>query len=66
MSDYVCVYQITFADGGEPEYGILSKGSREDCERVMSMIPAIAYNGPRPVDSCSVAVVAERATEEGT
>jgi len=48
----VLVYVIEFSDGGPPECGELSRGKREECERVRDLIPAIAYSGSRPV-ACS-------------
>ena len=41
-------YIIEFSDGGDPEECVLHVGTREACERVMSVIPAVAYSGPRP------------------
>lgn len=45
----VLVYVIEFTDGGEPETGELNRGSRQECEKVRDLIPAISYSGSRPV-----------------
>ena len=43
------VYVIEFSDGGPPECGELQRGTREECEKVRDLIPAISYSGSRPV-----------------
>ena len=65
---WVCGYVLTFTDGGEPEEQILHVGSREDCEQVAGLIPAVAYSGPRPLGDCRMVVMPmpEEATEEAT
>jgi hypothetical protein len=48
MDEWICGYIIGFDDDGEPEGGILARGSKETCERTAELIPAVAYNGDRP------------------
>ena len=56
---FVCMYQLTFSDGGEPEYGLLHRGSRESCEEVAKIIPAISYSCGRPLLDARMAVFEE-------
>lgn len=56
--EFVCGWVILFKDGGEPEFGpVLYRGKREDCERVLDQIPAIAYSGGRPIERCVPLIV---------
>lgn len=49
---HVCGYVIKFTDGGENEAEVLHVGTKEECERVADLIPAVAYSGNRPVKDC--------------
>jgi len=40
---------IHFADGGPPAEQILHVGTRDECERVSGLLPAVAYSGGRMV-----------------
>lgn len=42
------LYVIEFSDGGPPESGVLTTGTREECEKVRDLIPGISYSGSRP------------------
>ncbi len=46
---WLLAYVLEFDDDGEPEGAILHRGTEEECERLASMLPAVAYNGPRNV-----------------
>jgi hypothetical protein len=46
--EFTAGYAIKFSDGGDPELGILHKGTKKDCLRVCDMVPAVTYSGPRP------------------
>lgn len=48
-AEVVLIYMMEFSDNGEPEGGELHRGTREDCERVRGLLPAIAYSGSRPL-----------------
>lgn len=56
---YICAYRLTFKDGGEPEFGFLGRGTKEECDRIMEVIPAVYYPGDRPVESCHIGVFEE-------
>lgn len=53
---FVCGYVIEFRDGGEPEAEVLHVGSLEDCEKVSSLIPGVAYSGDRPVEGARIVI----------
>lgn len=40
---------LYFSDGGECEYMMLHKGTEQECERLASLLPAVSYDGTRPV-----------------
>jgi hypothetical protein len=45
---FVCGWAIKFSDGGDPELQIMHRGTKEDCEHMLSLVPAVAYSGERP------------------
>lgn len=45
---------LEFGDGGEPEGRVLHVGTEAECERLAGMMPAVAYNGARPVVRASM------------
>lgn len=47
--EWMLGYVLEFSDGGEPEAKLLHVGTEEECERLAGSLPAVAYNGPRPV-----------------
>lgn len=55
-SEWICSYRFEFADGGEPEFGLLCRGSEENCRLTMELVPAVMYNGPRVATGCRVGV----------
>ena len=60
---WVCVSVVEFSDGGEPSAMLLHRGSREDCEFVADRLPAVAYNGTRPVAGARVVTCPAAALE---
>lgn len=44
---WAVIYRIEFDDDGPPEYRVLHRGTKSDCERVLQLVPAIAYSGDR-------------------
>lgn len=57
MTEFVAGYAIKFSDGGDPEMGFFHKGTKAECERVLDMIPAVAYSGDRPGAECHVFLI---------
>jgi len=55
--EWVCGYVIEFDDGGEPESQVLHVGSKESCEAVSDMLPAVLYSGDRPIKDAYMRVV---------
>jgi hypothetical protein len=53
---YIVFYVLEFSDDGESEIGVLGEGTKEDCERILSLVPAVAYSGERPDPSISVGI----------
>lgn len=65
MAEWVCAYRLSFADGGDYEFGCLHVGTEDECRRTMDLIPAVAYGGSRPLVECIV-FVAPRDEPEAT
>ena len=53
---HICVYRLDFADNDAPEFGLLHRGTKDECERVADLIPAVSYSGGRHVQSCRIGV----------
>lgn len=64
MSTWVCGYVLTFSDGGEPEEQVLHVGTREECERVADLVPAVSYSGSRPCSTARMVVCPYPEVEE--
>lgn len=56
-ASFVLGYVIEFTDGGPDEEGFLHRGTLESCERLRDALPAIAYNGTRPVKGARTVIV---------
>lgn len=54
--EYALLYIIEFDDGEPDEGQVLHCGTREECDRIVAVCPAIAYSGPRPVKGAHVKV----------
>lgn len=54
--EWVAGYAIKFTDG-TTEGNLLHKGSKESCERVRDMVPAISYSGPLKFESAHTFVM---------
>lgn len=63
---WLLAYVLEFDDDGEPEGAILHRGTEEECERLASMLPAVAYNGPRNVLRASMRWAPEAPNPEFT
>lgn len=46
--EFIAGYAIKFSDGGDPEMGFFHKGTKEECQCVLDLVPGIAYSGDRP------------------
>ena len=59
MSERLSVYSvIEFADDGDAEFMSLGHNmTREECDRLMQLIPAVSYSGPRPVKEAYLTTV---------
>lgn len=53
---HVAEVRIDFSDGGEAESWPVFFGSREQCDSVARMLPAVSYSGNRPVAGATVSV----------
>ena len=58
MSEFACGYVLSFFDDGEDEEQVLHIGTQEECEHVMRAVPAVSYNGNRPVKAARMVMVA--------
>lgn len=56
---FVVCSVLEFGDGGEPNVQLLGRGTREECERIADLIPAVAYSGDREPITDSYMVVTE-------
>lgn len=65
MGEHLLGYVIEFSDGGDPEGGILARGTRAHCEEVARLVPAVAYSGRRPVARAYMKVVPAADVETG-
>ena len=54
---YICGYVLSFSDGGSKEEQVLCRGSKEECDMMMDLIPAISYSGDRPDPEARMVVV---------
>lgn len=54
--EFVCCSVIEFSDGGEESVTVLERGSKETCERVADLIPAVSYSGKRPMKAAYMVV----------
>lgn len=63
MTKYVCASIIDLADGSSVGQ-LLHKGTKEECDRVMSKLPAVAWNGKVPAVEARLIVVTEEEWEE--
>lgn len=53
--EHVCAVAIFLADG-TAETQVLHRGSREDCEAVEALTPAVTYAGAKPVRHAKIVV----------
>lgn len=57
---FIIVYRINFSDDGPSEARIIGRHeNREMCERMADLIPAVAYDGDRPVKGAEIGVFDE-------
>jgi hypothetical protein len=55
--EYVAGYVISFGDGGDPEGGVLHRGTKVECEEIKANVHAISYSGGRSVEEASFFIV---------
>ena len=54
--EYALLYIIEFDDDEPDEGQVLHVGTREECDRIIEVCPAVAYGGPRTVKGAHVKV----------
>ena len=59
MSGYMCLCQLNFYDDGEPEFMVFCRGTLAECKQMFDLVPAVSYNGIRPLKDARVKIVAE-------
>ncbi|MGL1645769.1 hypothetical protein ACSTHO_23620, partial [Vibrio parahaemolyticus] len=57
---WICAVKLEFSDGGVPEGQLIHRGTKEECERVYDMLPAISYRGSRPVSEARLLLMVDR------
>jgi len=60
---FACGYVLEFSDGGEPEEQVLHVGTKDECARLMDLVPAVAYSGDRPIADARMVVVPLKESE---
>lgn len=53
---YAVGYVLTFEDGEQSEQ-VLHIGTKEECERVADLVPAVAVSGPRAVKAAQMVMI---------
>ena len=64
---HVLVCVLSFSDGGLEEAQELHRGDEESCQKAGRLLPAVAYQGPRPATQALMRILtnAEWATAQG-